>query len=196
MKQKLAKTISYLFAPPFNLMAIFLVLATSIYADNNLIIKTLLLAFIFGLLFPVVVFVYLRKKGKIINDDATEKGERTLPYAIGIGLSIIALLLSYLFELHSFILALWSSYILIQTAMIAINRYWKISAHLIGIGIPIAVLFFLFQLNAILFLIIPLIIGWARLTLKVHTPMQVFAGFLLGALPTYFILQASIQLIF
>jgi membrane-associated phospholipid phosphatase len=196
MKQKTAKIISYLFAPPFNLMAIFILLANAVYTDDELVVKTLSIAFIFGVLLPIIVFVYLRTKGKIINDDATEKGERTLPYAIGIGLAITALILSYLLELHPFILALWSSYILIQTVMIIINHYWKISAHLIGIGIPIAALFFLLQYDAIMFLLFPLVIGWARLTLKVHTPLQVIAGFLLGVLPTYYILQTSIQLLF
>jgi len=187
MKQKTAKIISYVFAPPFNLMAGFILLSNHIYNENVLIAETLLIAFIFGVLFPIIVFVYLRTKGKIINDDATEKRERTLPYAIGLGLSIVALWLSNFLNLHHLVLALWSSYILIQTAMIIINKFWKISAHLIGVGIPFAVLLFLLNTEYLYLITIPIIIGWARLTLKVHTPLQVLSGFLLGVIPTYFI---------
>ena len=193
MAEKTAKIISYLFAPPFNLMFVFIILSIRIYSEDTLILKTLVIAFLFGLFLPVVVFVYLRKKDKIANDDATIKEERTLPYAIGIFLAVIALLLSEIFGLHHFILALWIAYIFIQIIMIVINFYWKISAHLIGIGIPFAVICFLFSWEACWILIFPIVIGWARLELKVHNLLQIVAGFLLGALPTFFILSLSVR---
>ena len=195
MKNKIAKIISYLFIPPINLLITFIVLSNQIYVDAELKINTVLIALIFGLILPISVFVYLRFKGKIINDDATAKDERTLPYVIGIGLAINALILAFIFELHPLIIALWFSYIVTQIVMVIINLYWKISAHLIGVGIPFATFFFLFQSDVFYLILIPIIVGWARLTLKVHTPMQVFFGFLLGALSTYFILSESISLL-
>ncbi len=195
MKNKIAKIISYLFIPPINLLVTFIVLSNQIYIDTELKLKTIVIALIFGLILPIAVFVYLRKKGKIINDDATIKDERTLPYVIGLGLAINALILSFIFELHPLIIALWLAYIVIQLAMLIINLSWKISAHLIGVGIPFATFLFLFQSEAIYLIIIPIIVGWGRITLKVHTPLQVLAGFLLGALPTYIILNESIRLL-
>ncbi len=193
MKQKTAKIISYLFIPPINLLITFIVLSNQIYVDTELKLNSILIALIFGVILPISVFVYLRFKGKIINDDATAKDERTLPYVIGLGLVINAIILAFIFELHPLIIALWFSYIVIQSAMIIINLYWKISAHLIGVGIPFATFYFLFQSDAIYFILIPIIVGWARITLKVHTPLQVLSGFLLGALPTYYILSESIS---
>jgi len=195
MKNKIAKIISYLFIPPINLLITFIVLTDQIYIDPELKMITITIALLFGFILPIIVFVYLRKKGKIINDDATIKDERMLPYVIGLGLAINALILSFIFELHPLIIALWFAYIFIQLVMIITNIYWKISAHLIGVAIPFATFLFLFQADAIYLIIIPIIVGWARLTLKVHTPMQVLAGFLLGALPTYFILSESIRLL-
>jgi membrane-associated phospholipid phosphatase len=195
MKQNLAKIISYLFVPPINLIIIFIILSDQIYIDSQLKLVSIFIALIFGLILPVAVFVYLRKKKKIVNDDATIKGERTLPYAIGAGLAINALVLSIIFGLHPLIIALWIAYILIQFIMLIINLYWKISAHLIGVGIPYATLLFLFQTEYIYLILIPIIIGWARFTLKVHTPMQIVAGFLLGTIPTYLILNESIKLL-
>jgi hypothetical protein len=195
MKNKIAKIISYLFIPPINLLITFIVLTNQIYIDTELKINTIVIALIFGLILPIVVFIYLRKKGKIINDDATIKDERMLPYVIGLGLAINALILSFIFNLHPLIIALWFAYIIIQLVMIITNIYWKISAHLIGVGIPFATFLFLFQSDAIYLILIPIIVGWARLTLKVHTPMQVISGFLLGVVPTYFILSESIRLL-
>jgi len=194
MKIKLAKIISYVFVPPVSLMIIFTILANQIYIDSRLIFQTLLIASIFGFILPVFVFLFLRKNGKIINDDATLKEERTVPFLIGIGLAIIALVLSIIYGLHPLIFALWLSYILIQIVVILINLKWKISAHLVGIGIPYATFIFLFQSEFGYVLLIPFLIGWARLTLKVHTPLQVLAGFLLGTIPTYYILTESIRL--
>ncbi|MCF6268364.1 MAG: hypothetical protein L3J41_01495 [Melioribacteraceae bacterium] len=195
MKQKTAKIISYLFIPPINLLGIFIILSNQIYIDDVLKLKTILIALIFGFILPISLFVYLRKKGKILNDDATEKGERTLPYIIGLGLAVNALILSFIFELHPLIIALWLSYIFTQIVMLIVNLFWKISAHLIGVGIPFAAMFFLFQTDALILLVIPILVGWARLTLKVHTPMQIITGFLLGALPTYYILNGAIKLL-
>ncbi len=195
MKNKIAKIISYLFIPPINLLITFIILSNQIYVDVELKIITILIASLFGLIFPISVFAYLRLKGKIIDDDATAKDERTLPYIIGTGLAINALLLAFIYELHPLILALWVAYIFIQIVMLIINYYWKISAHLIGVGIPFATFIFLFQSDAIYLILIPIIVGWARLALKVHTPMQVLSGFLLGVLPTYFILSESIRLL-
>lgn len=195
MKNKIAKIISYTLAPPFNLLAVFILLANQIYIDVELKFRTIAIATIFGVILPIFVFVYLRIKGKIINDDATQKGERTLPYVIGVGLSLNALVLSFVFELHPLVLALWGSYILVQIIMLIINLYWKISAHLIGVGIPFGALVFLFETEFSYLIIIPIAVAWARLELKVHTPAQVISGFLLGALPTYFILNEAIKFI-
>ncbi|PIQ09406.1 MAG: hypothetical protein COW71_06675 [Ignavibacteriales bacterium CG18_big_fil_WC_8_21_14_2_50_31_20] len=194
MKIKLAKIISYIFVPPVSLMIIFIIIANQIYIDTRLKFMTLVIAAMFGFILPVFVFLFLRKNGKIINDDATLKEERTVPFLIGIGLAIIALIFSYFHELHSLILGLWISYILIQIVVVLINLNWKISAHLVGIGIPYATFIFLFKTEFSYILFIPILIGWARLTLKVHTPLQIVAGFLLGTIPTYFILTQFIKL--
>jgi len=194
MKTKLAKIISYVFVPPVSLMIIFIILANQIYINSILKFQTLLIAAMFGFILHVFVFLFLRKNGKIINDDATLKEERTVPFLIGIGLAIIALIFSYIYGLHSLIIALWISYIITQVFVIIINLNWKISAHLVGIGIPYATFIFLFQTDFIYVLLIPIIIGWARLELKVHTFPQVFAGFILGTIPTYIILLESIKL--
>ena len=104
MKNILAKVISYLLVPPVNLLLTFIILSNEIYLDAELKQISILIAVIFGVILPILVFVYLRKKGKIVNDDATIKGERTLPYLIGIGFAINAIILSFIFKLHPLII--------------------------------------------------------------------------------------------
>lgn len=193
MSNNLAKIISYLLIPQINLIFAFVVLSVNVYSDFHSILISMLIALIFGLIIPIIVVVYLRKKGKISDNNASIKEERTFPYMIGIGLALNALIIALIFKLHALIVALWFAYVVIQVAMLIINYYWKISAHLIGIAIPIAVFFFLYQFDMIYLLIIPILLAWARLTLKFHTIMQLVVGFLLGAIPTYYILYESIR---
>ncbi|HEY6160092.1 MAG TPA: hypothetical protein VI112_02685 [Bacteroidia bacterium] len=72
---------------------------------------------------------------------------------------------------------------------VVINLFWKISAHMVGIGGVCGAMFVLcyllqFQGGALLMaglLLLAGIIGSARLQLGEHHPLEVFAGFLLGA---------------
>jgi len=195
MMKVLAKSISYLFIPPLNLLAIFTYLAVSVYTDSTLRNKTILIAAIFGFVLPLIVFFYLRWKGKIVDNEASDGSERTTPYLIGIGLSVLGAMLSMVFELHPFIVALWLSYVLTSFILVLINKRWKISAHAIGVSIPFAVLIFQLGNSAYYFIAIPILVSWARIYLKLHDIYQVVAGFLLGYLVTYYLMNLSLNLI-
>ena len=77
-------------------------------------------------------------------------------------------------------------------AVTIINHWWKISAHLTGIGgllggicsfaLSYSVLPFWL---IIIVLLVALILMYARLYLDAHTPMQVVCGFILGLLSTF-----------
>lgn len=80
--------------------------------------------------------------------------------------------------LASFILILISLFISIK---------WKISAHLIGLGGLLASMFFYavyfvanFNIVLIVISIISGLVGFSRLNLQVHSPAQVYTGFLTG----------------
>lgn len=70
-----------------------------------------------------------------------------------------------------------------------INLWWQISAHMIGVGGLSGVLFAIsYYMQMPLFiaistcLLIAGCIGFARLSLKAHTPAQVYVGFVFGCL--------------
>ncbi|MBQ9144760.1 MAG: phosphatase PAP2 family protein, partial [Paludibacteraceae bacterium] len=77
-------------------------------------------------------------------------------------------------------------------AVTIINHWWKISAHLTGIGGLLGGICS-FALNyatlplilIIIILVLSLLLMYARLYLNAHTPMQVVCGFLLGLLCTF-----------
>ena len=113
--------------------------------------------------------------------------ERKIPY----------LLSAIFYSLESYFLANADAPALIQRLMIGatflvlsvllINLFWKISAHMVGIGglcgMMIAISYLL-QID-IHFILIALfliagIIAFSRLKLSTHNPAQVYTGFLLG----------------
>jgi len=136
---------------------------------------------------PVLLMPLLRLKKMITSYKINERSERIVPmffttvfYAINIW---------YLHRLQApvsvelFFIGVFFSVL----ASWIISYFWKISAHMVGIGgivgLIIVVIFrFYTQLN--FFLICAIIaaglIGTARLYLKEHTAAQVYLGFLLG----------------
>lgn len=191
--KKIAKITSYIFVPPVNLLLIFIFLSTNVYDNATLQIKTISIAATFGFILPLLVFFYLRSTKEIIDNDASDKSERTIPYLIGIVLSILGVITSMVYELHPFVLALWFSYILTSVVLVIVNLRWKISAHAIGIAIPFAVLVFILGSSGYYFVIIPIIVSWARIYQNLHNLSQVLAGLALGYIVTYYLLNLSLS---
>lgn len=193
--KKLAKIISYVFVPPVNLLLIFIFLSLNVYENSILQIKTISIAAIFGFIIPILIFFYLRSKGEIIDNDASISRERTTPYLIGIALSILGAMISMVYELHPFIVALWFSYIITSALLVIINLRWKISAHAIGVAVPFAVLVFILGGSGYYFIVVPIIVSWARIYQNLHNLSQVLAGLALGYIVTYYLLNLSLSLI-
>ena len=134
----------------------------------------------------------MRKKGKILNNDATVKEERTVPYVYGIIFTLFGIVLSSWFNLNINIIMLWMVYLISSIILININRFWKISAHAMGASIPLGASIGFSQNYFIIFSVILVLVCFARFILKVHTIQQIFAGSFVGFLTTYLLLNYMI----
>ena len=145
--------------------------------------------FVFTFLAPTIFALVLKKSGYITSLSMEDKRERTYPFLFT-GLMYV---LFYFFSgdlsdfkapvvVNIFILGAVISILLAGV----ISLSWKISAHMIGIGGLCGMFFVLNVWSSILFshLITSILlagsVGFARLYLKAHTPMQILLGFLLG----------------
>ncbi len=172
-----AKIFSYLFVPPVMTLIIFAEIGLN---SNGHFSEIFLNALLFGFVLPIAVFVYLRKKNLVVNDDAVIKEERTLPYLIGALLTLVAFFVSWRTTGFSLATSTWVIYFVTSLLITAINKFWKISAHAMGVGIPLGVTLFEGNSLSLFFAVVLVIVFWARLKLRVHTPMQVVAGALTG----------------
>jgi hypothetical protein len=194
MKKVLSHVISIilipLFAPTYLFCIIFYYFPqlSSIVAPIDRLIAIMSILLLTTL--PPFVFVFILFKLKKISSLTLEgKKERQLPQLFScFNYLAVSSLMIYKFGIND---ALTLSVIAVAISLIAITiitRYWKISTHTSGISglfAITAVLYFKFPCDKF---IIPLFIifcsmiflSFARLCLKVHTPMQVLFGCLLG----------------
>jgi membrane-associated phospholipid phosphatase len=184
-KDKLARIISTVFVPPSFTIIIFTIFAFYLEIDFVKKLVTILVAFIFGFVSPIVLFLHYRKKGKIVDIDASIKEERTVPMSYSVIFFIIGFIFLLIFNVNIVSIAFWFCYISNTLVTIFINEKWKISAHTMGAAGPLAAVVYLFGLIAFVFLPIVILVGWSRIQLKCHSLSQVIVGGLFAFISTF-----------
>lgn len=184
-KNHLARIVSIFFVPPSFTILIFIYFAFTHESDLTKRLILLVVAFTFGFSFHIILFFYLRKKGKLVDSDASIKEERTFPYLISTIVYICGLAILFLYEINIISTAFWFCYISNTILIMMINKSWKISAHTMGASGPLAALCFAAGWQSLLFLPLIIFIGWGRLYRRVHTITQVIVGALVGFISTY-----------
>jgi membrane-associated phospholipid phosphatase len=133
----------------------------------------------------VALFVLFKKKGRLVDMDATIKEERTTPFLISGVFYTIGLIILITQHIGVILLAFWFCYISNIIIVIIINKFWKISVHSLGASGSLAALLFTTGPIGLIFIFIPPLVGWSRVKLKCHTVSQVLAGAALGLVSTY-----------
>lgn len=141
---------------------------------------------------PSLGIYILYKLGHISDFRLHERTERTIPYLINFACYVACYLYLYRFGIPGWIIAFIAGAIVALIISLFINRYWKISAHMVAAGSMVTLVFLMSFYGLMLTpYILPLqiasvllagAIGSSRILLKRHTLGQVGAGFALGIL--------------
>lgn len=141
---------------------------------------------------PSLGIYILYKLGHISDFRLHERTERTIPYLINFACYVACYLYLYRFGIPSWIISFIAGAIVALIISLFINRYWKISAHMVAAGSMVTLVFLMSFYGLMLTpYILPLqiasvllagAIGSSRILLKRHTLGQVGAGFALGIL--------------
>lgn len=139
---------------------------------------------------PSLAIYILYKVGYISDFRLHERTERTVPYLINFACYIACYLYLYRFGVPHWILSFIAGAIVSLVISLIINRYWKISAHMVAAGSMVTLVFLMSFFGLMLKpYILPLqlavlllagAIGSSRILLNRHTLGQVGAGFALG----------------
>ena len=146
---------------------------------------------------PALSLALLKFTGKISSLRLQNRKERLLPFFY---ITIFYGFTAYYFSQELLVTQLTSG-IFILTALITliaaiITFFWKISVHSLGMGGIVGILFIIrvmmpeSQVSYLLFaaIIISGLVLSARLKMQVHTPSQVYTGFVLGLFVSFMII--------
>lgn len=128
---------------------------------------------------PALSLWYLKRVGvlaDVYNPDPLVRRRILVAGTMGYGLGYFILRSSGASDLM-----LWTGALFVSAGLVVwlIDRYWKISIHSVGVGGGL----FILVAAGDLWVLSPalLMVGWARLRLKAHTPAQVVGGMALGS---------------
>ena len=204
MSRTPAKFLSYTLHPllmPF--YAILMVLNLNTYIafslSGHVQQVVLSLVFITTVALPVITAVFLIQKGVVRNLEMETIAERRLPFITTAIFYVLCYFLLLQMPLPRMIpLMVLGAFLAIFIAWL-ISFSWKISIHMIGIGGLTGLLIALSDLlNA--GLVIPVILtvmiagflGSARLSLRAHTPPQIYSGYIVGLLCEWIVISNGV----
>lgn len=159
--------------------------------------------FILSCLMPANGIFLLRRFNLIKDYTLSDKKERFGPLFITF-VSYVILLCFYSFRTYVpfwFIGTITIPLVLLIIASV-INIWWKISIHMMGIGgligCTLSISYLIKGANPYwIFMILFVLagcLGTARLVLKRHTPAQIYSGFCVGLIVSYFCIYYSIKI--
>lgn len=194
--QNMAKLFSAIFQPllmPFYSLALLAVYTNfyRIYAGQ--ILKFLIPTLLFTFFIPAL-FIFILKKMRYIREYTLDHAsDRIMPYVIFIISNISLTLFFYNSYVFYWTLGLIAAPAFVAFVGMLINFFWKISAHMLGIGGLIggvmSVSLHVQHINPmILFSILFVLAGFlgvSRLYLRANSAAQVYVGFIIGFVLAY-----------
>jgi membrane-associated phospholipid phosphatase len=194
--KNLATLISYIFHPllmaTYGCILVFFGLTETIYfVFTPFKIKILLTftVFTFTVLLPLLNLLILHKLNYVSTLKIEKREERFFPLLITSFCYLGLFYMLYDFNIWPIIkLFILGAGISIMVAAI-ISKFWQISAHMIGVGGFIGLIFsvsYFMQIDLFiiisLFIIVAGIVGFSRLYLNAHSPKQIYLGFMVGCI--------------
>jgi membrane-associated phospholipid phosphatase len=182
MANRLARWVSILFDSSILSLPVFLVIGWHEAGAAGLRWAILTLLILTGI--PLAYLVIGKKVGWVSDFELSERRER--PRFIAVSLSSDALALWLLTSLGSphLLRVMTLTYLCLGVTMFTISSFWKISLHMVGVSGFATALTFVYGPAAVAAFLALLLVGWARLHRRKHTPAQLVGGALAGALIT------------
>jgi hypothetical protein len=185
MRDRLARWVSILFDSSVLSIPIFLAFGWIDAGTSGLGWAFLILAIVTGI--PLAYLVIGIKRAWVSDMELTNRSERPRFILISLSSDVLALLILFFLHGPHLLTLIVLTYFFLAISMLTISSFWKISMHMAGVGGFSTALLFVFGAPAIwAFISLPLV-AWARLQRRKHTPAQLLAGALAGALVTILI---------
>jgi membrane-associated phospholipid phosphatase len=186
---RMAEIISYVFHP------LLIVVPTLVIAMVQLgskvweaIFWTILSIAIVNLPMALLLFWGVRS-GKYSDASVSVREQRTSIYAVGGTCLVILLAVLIIGKAPVVIIACLVSAVLATALGYGINRYTKLSLHSAAMAGCTAVLLWTAPLIGVVMAIFAPLVGWARIRLKHHTPVQILIGWMVSMICVFVVFR-------
>ena len=181
-RESLAKAVSLLMNAPLLAVATFVYIYLTDATGPSLTV--LLTAIFFSGVLPVLIIFYQRRSGIVKEMMVNERDERTKPFLGAISSYVLgSLALAYLGAPVTMVY-LMACYLVNSIFMMIITLRYKISIHASGVAGPVTFLVHQYGMRLWPLTLVMVVVGWARLELRMHTVGQVAWGVLVTVLLT------------
>ena len=178
----LARILSTIFNPFLTALGLFIILAHTQATDTLDFWRLAFLTTFFSSIGPMLYVFWLYASDRISDLDMSIRSERETVFSTFVVFYLLGTLALWLTHSPRLLIATLAGYTLSTVVVQYITRYWKISTHALGITAPLVVLCLLYGRQPLPFLILIPMVCWARVYLRAHSWLQVFAG---AALATF-----------
>ncbi|MDP9023752.1 MAG: phosphatase PAP2 family protein [Candidatus Eremiobacteraeota bacterium] len=180
----LARILSTVFNPFLTALALFVILAHASARGTFDFWWLLLLSTFFTSIGPMMYVFWLYGTDRISDLDMSVRHEREAVFGAFVVFYLLGTIVMWAAHAPKLMIASLAAYTVSTLIVQYITRYWKISTHALGITAPLVALTLLYGNETLPFLILIPMVGWARVYLKAHTPLQVIAGATLATCST------------
>ncbi|BAX80212.1 phosphatase PAP2 family protein [Labilibaculum antarcticum] len=172
------------------LISVFVIFHSGTYLDftpHQLVRVIYMIVAISTILLPISILPLLKNQNLISDIGLEKRQERLLPLVLTIIFYFLGYYMLLKFPITKIIAHLQLAAIISIFIVTLISLKWKISLHMAGIGgfLGMLIAFTILYSSSLKFvfmigIIFAGLIGYSRLKLNLHTPSQVYAGFIVG----------------
>jgi membrane-associated phospholipid phosphatase len=186
---RMAEIISYIFHPLLVVVPTLVIAMVSLGSTlGQAIFWTVLSIAIVNLPMALLLFWGVRS-GKYSDASVSIREQRTSIYAVGGTCLVILLAVLIIGKAPVVIIACLVSAILATVLGYWINRYTKLSLHSAAMAGCTAVLLWTAPLIGVVMAIFAPLVGWARIRLKHHTPIQILIGWMVSMICVFIVFR-------
>ena len=186
---KLAEVVSYVFHPLLVVIPTLVIAMVRLGSTLGQAIFWTVLSIAIVNLPMALLLLWGVRSGKYTDASVSVREQRTSIYAVGGACLVILLAVLIIGKAPVVIIACLISAVIATALGYWINRYTKLSLHSAAMAGCTAVLLWTAPLIGVIMVVFAPLVGWARIRLKHHTPVQILIGWMVSMICVFVVFQ-------
>jgi len=186
---KLAEVVSYVFHPLLVVIPTLVIAMVRLGSTLGQAIFWTVLSIVIVNLPMALLLLWGVRSGKYTDASVSVREQRTSIYAVGGVCLVILLAVLIIGKAPVVIIACLISAVIATALGYWINRYTKLSLHSAAMAGCTAVLLWTAPIIGIVMAAFAPLVGWARIRLKHHTPVQILIGWMVSMICVFVVFQ-------